>query len=84
MEKEGIIRRIYFSVKGYFKKKKFAINSTYFGGKNYKYGIYVGNGYFLETDVYTVPIYGTSYCNGKNVHYSNYDIGKYIWERYNC
>ena len=71
----------YYFVIGCFKRRKYIIGCLYFGGKNNQYGIYEGNGKFLEYEQYVVPKYGTHYVNSKKTKYTNVELGKYNWEK---
>lgn len=70
----------FFTIKGWFKSKKLKKNSTYYGGVNKTYGIYMGNNTFYEQLSCTDNMYGVTYFSTKQVKYNYLQLGLFNWK----
>ena len=68
----------FYQVKGFFRMKKLKKNSTYFGGVNKTYGVYMGDGMFYETKQYDCGM-GIQYVDSKPRKYNYLQLGLFDW-----
>ena len=69
----------YMSVKGWLKSLKFKKDETYYGGRNNRLSIYMGNCTFFEQITCKVP--GFCYYDNKPIKYKYWEIGFFSWKK---
>lgn len=70
--------RVFLSLRGIWRKRKFKKGKRYFGGRNERYGEYMGNNTFYET--FTVSGNGFLYYDSKPIKYKNWELGMWEWK----
>lgn len=68
----------YYQIKGYFRSKKLQKNTTYFGGVNKTYAVYMGDNTFYETKQYDCGM-GVMFVDSKPRKYNYLQLGLFDW-----
>lgn len=68
----------FYSMKGWFRSKKFKVDQLYYGGVNDTYGYYKGDNTFYETKNYTIG--NVQVTDSKPRKYTNLQLGLFKWQ----
>lgn len=72
------ILKTYLSAKGWLRHLWFKKNRRYYGGRNKRYGVYMGKRTFYET--FEVSGYGYCYYDSKPIKYEWWELGLFPWK----
>lgn len=71
------ILRTFLSIVGMFRCIRYKKGKTYYGGRNKRYGVYMGKKTFYEQ--FTVEGLGYCYYDNKPIKYKNWELGMWNW-----
>lgn len=72
------ILRAFLSAVGLWRSLWFKKGKHYYGGRNNRDGVYMGNKTFYET--FTVVGLGYYYWDSKSIKYKNWELGMWKWK----
>lgn len=72
------ILRAFLSLRGMFRRLWLKKGKKYYGGRNERQGVYMGNNTFYET--FTVSGNGFLYYDSKPIKYKNWELGMWKWK----
>ena len=73
------ILRTTLSIIGWWRKLWFKKGRKYYGGRNNREGVYMGDGKFYEA--FYVDMIGVHYFDYKTIQYKNWELGLWKWRK---
>ena len=70
--------KLFLSLRGIWRSRKFKKAKTYWGGRNKRQGVYMGKKTFYET--FVVSGIGYEYWDSKPIKYKNWELGMWKWQ----